>query len=311
MPFRRDRRGCRALLLVVLIAGWALTSPHRAAALVVRFNSSQGPILVRLFHTATPQTTANFLAYVNSGRWIDTFIHRSIPGFVIQAGGYTYPSDLVGVQSVPKYAAVVNEPGISNLRGTIAMAKTAGNPNSATSEWFFNLSDSNAANLDFQNGGFTAFGRVVGPNGMNAVDALEDLPVYNASGTSNPDNLFGQLPLQNYSGGSITKSNLALFSTIEVLTVPDADYTFDGKVNGSDFLAWQRTLGSTANVNADGNGNAVVDAADLALWKTGYGASSAVAAVAGVPEPTTLALMATSLAALAARARRRRLRCGG
>ena len=55
--------------------------------------------------------------------------------------------------------AVINEPVYSNVKGTIAMAKQGGNENSATSQWFFNMSD-NSQNLDLQNGGFTVFGQI-------------------------------------------------------------------------------------------------------------------------------------------------------
>ncbi len=112
---------------------------------------------IDLFEEETPETVANFLNYVNDGDYANTFIHRSVAGFVIQGGGFTFIDG--ERQSVPTDPPVVNEPGISNLRGTIAMAKLSGDPNSATSQWFINLAD-NAENLDGQNGGFTVFGQV-------------------------------------------------------------------------------------------------------------------------------------------------------
>lgn len=80
---------------------------------------------------------------------------------------------------MPTFAPVLNEPRFSNLRGTVAMAKIGGDANSATSGWFINLAD-NSANLDFQNGGFTVFGRVLGA-GMAVADEVAALPVYNAT----------------------------------------------------------------------------------------------------------------------------------
>jgi cyclophilin family peptidyl-prolyl cis-trans isomerase len=147
-----------------------------------RFTTSLGNIDVQLYGSQTPLTVANFLHYANSGAWDGTFFHRSVPNFVIQGGGFRITDNAVDnvATDVP---AVVNEPGISNLRGTIAMAKLGNDPNSATNQWFFNLSDTNAdgpADLDHQNGGFTVFGAVTA--GMNVVDGIAALPTTDASG---------------------------------------------------------------------------------------------------------------------------------
>lgn len=145
----------------------------------------------------TPQTVANFLAYADAGRYTNTIVHRSVPGFVVQMGGFALAeSGSQLVDSIPQFAPVVNEPGNTNARGTLAMAKLGGDPNSATNQFFVNLAD-NAANLDFQNGGFTAFGRVLG-EGMDLVDAVASLPRYDfgapfselpAIGLDNPDDI--------------------------------------------------------------------------------------------------------------------------
>jgi peptidyl-prolyl cis-trans isomerase A (cyclophilin A) len=70
---------------------------------------------------------------------------------------------------------VVNEPGLTNRQGTIAMAKRGGNFDSATSEWFLSTGVNNASNLDFQNGGFSAFGQIVGNGGLGIALALNNL----------------------------------------------------------------------------------------------------------------------------------------
>jgi cyclophilin family peptidyl-prolyl cis-trans isomerase len=134
-----------------------------------------GGMDMALFDIDTPATVANFMNYVNRGDYDGTFIHRSVPGFVLQMGGYVFTpdeGDFFGSGSVRIETddPVVNEPGISNVRGTIAMAKLAGDPDSATSEFFFNLAD-NSENLDNQNGGFTVFGEVTG-NGMKTIDRI-------------------------------------------------------------------------------------------------------------------------------------------
>lgn len=130
-----------------------------AVRVSVRIGSTTKNMDLALYDAAKPITVANFLAYVDAGHYQNNFCHRSVPGFIVQDGGFRWKAD-GGYESVPAFAAIQNEPGISNLRGTIAMAKLGGDPNSATNQWFVNLAN-NSANLDAQNGGFTVFGRVV------------------------------------------------------------------------------------------------------------------------------------------------------
>jgi peptidyl-prolyl cis-trans isomerase A (cyclophilin A) len=145
--------------------------------------------------------------------YTNSVIHRSVPGFVIQGGGFTFDM-ATPLNQVPAFAPVVNEPEFANVRGTIAMAKLGGDPNSATSQWFFNLAD-NTANLDGQNGGFTVFGEVVG-NGMDVVDAIAALPRFNFGGATN------ELPLRNYSqadfnnGVAIDDTHLVIITAVTI-----------------------------------------------------------------------------------------------
>ena len=179
-----------------------------------RFTTTQGNLDVELRPDAAPQTVTNFLNYVNRGAYDGSFLHRSVPGFVLQGGGYRFVND--NVETVPADAPVVNEFNLSNLRGTIAMAKLGGDPNSATNQWFFNESDSNAANLDNQNGGFTVFGSLI-TNGLNVLDALAALPVVNGD-PSNASTPFSSLPVVNYAG-DITSDNLVTVNTIRALPI--------------------------------------------------------------------------------------------
>jgi len=139
---------------------------------VVSLNTNVGSILIELLAGAAPGTVANFLDYANDGDWITTFVHRSMSNFVVQLGGFTTSSPYFYTQyqfsSVPTDPPIQNEFGISNTRGTIAMAKLGGDPDSATSQFFFNLGD-NSANLDAQNGGFTVFARTLD---MTVVDTI-------------------------------------------------------------------------------------------------------------------------------------------
>jgi cyclophilin family peptidyl-prolyl cis-trans isomerase len=145
------------------------------------FDTSQGSFIVALFDSATPKTVANFLGYANRGDYDVTYVHRVAANFVVQGGGAGPASSTASPtqwRSVTKQAAVPNEPGISNDRGTIAMAKQGGNPDSATNEWFLSLGlngSNNPGQLDRQNGGFTAFGRIVGTAGQAVVDSFNNL----------------------------------------------------------------------------------------------------------------------------------------
>jgi peptidyl-prolyl cis-trans isomerase A (cyclophilin A) len=177
-----------------------LAASAAAQATIVKFETSLGDIEVNLFDEYTPETVANFLTYVESGAYDNTFIHRSVQGFVVQGGGFAYDPnytklyEVAYTQHIAQLPPVVNEPVLSNQRGTIAMAKLGNDPNSATSEWFFNVRD-NHANLDNQNGGFTAFGQVT-EEGMAVVDKINKLRVINL----NVDriNAFASVPLRNY-----------------------------------------------------------------------------------------------------------------
>ena len=144
----------------------------------VRLNTSSGPVDIILYPLATPVSVTNFLSYVSNLRYDNSFFHRSVATaagslYIVQGGGYQYTTES-GFTRVTKSAAILNEPGISNLKGTVAMAKVGDSPNSATSEFFINLNDSNASNLDAQNEGFTVFGRVSTPTlaVMEGINAL-------------------------------------------------------------------------------------------------------------------------------------------
>lgn len=152
-------------------------------------------IILALHDKATPKNVTNFLNYVNGSDYSESYIHRSVSNFIIQGGGAkpAFNGASINWVNIPADVEVPNEPGISNRRGTIAMAKRGGDPDSATSEWFISTAD-NRSNLDFQNGGFSAFGEVVGSGSLGIAQALNNLPtsastnyqtlITNASGSS-------------------------------------------------------------------------------------------------------------------------------
>ena len=191
----------------------ALAVPAVSNATIVRLPTSVGVIDINLYDAAAPRTVANFLNYVNSGTYNNSFFHRSVPGFIIQGGGYAWNDSTGNVSSVTTNAPIANEfsASRSNRRGTIAMAKLGGDPNSATSQWFINLAD-NGSILDGQNGGFTVFGEVSAAS-MEVVDSIARLPIANVGGP------FTELPLVgSVVNNAIQKSNLAIISTATAVT---------------------------------------------------------------------------------------------
>lgn len=198
-----------------------------ANASFIQMDTTLGVIEIELFDNAAPITVSNFMNYVNDGDYNDSFFHRSVPGFVLQGGGFQF---LDGVYSpLPTDAPIVNEfdSSYSNIRGTLAMATVSGDPNSATSQWFFNLSD-NSANLDFQNGGFTVFGQVTG-NGMDIIDAISALPRYNLIDV---DPALTDVPLNNYSGTYDAANQLVFINNISSVPVPAAVWLFGSGLIG-------------------------------------------------------------------------------
>ena len=130
--------------------------------------TSMGTIVLDLNPNAAPRTVTNFLQYVSSGFYSNLIFHRVIPGFVIQSGGF-----MTGMSPVnPPYASINLETpnGLSNLTGTLAMARTS-DPNSATSQFYINVADnSNLDYIDSNNPGYAVFGKVV--TGLDVVNAI-------------------------------------------------------------------------------------------------------------------------------------------
>ena len=151
------------------------------------FNSTHPAMYLELYPDITPKTVANFRRYINDGRYDKTFIHRSEPNFVLQGGGYyhtPYPYN-----HIPTYSPIENEFKLSNLPGTIAMAKLGGDLNSATSEWYFNLA--NNSFLDAPDQKFTVFGRLI-YQGLAAAQQINRLPVANRN--TSPNGPFARVP---------------------------------------------------------------------------------------------------------------------
>lgn len=217
------------LLFAVALAGQASDPTVRMKIMSGDGRTSFGDIDVTLFSSVTPLTVANFLNYVNKGSYNNTVFHRSVPGFIIQSGGYILAGNDFTKQ-VPQDPPVRNEYNLSNIRGTIAMAKLGNNPNSATSEFFFNLAD-NSSNLNNQNGGFTVFGRVANTTSQAVVDRIASQPV--PSIFQSP---WDAMPLFNWRGGNPNAGNVMVIESMTVLDgVPVPAISSNGIVQASAF----------------------------------------------------------------------------
>ena len=253
-----------------------------AQATIVRFQTSVGNIDVRLYNAATPTSVANFLNYVTSNRYSGTFIHRvpqrpasqggGTSNFVVQGGGFLLNNSIFEADGIVTDPPIGNEPGITNIRGTLAFAK---NSLGATSQWFFSIGDNSF--LDDQD--FTVFGRVIG-NSMTVVDAINNLRTVNASVAENePGEDFDEIPVTNFdkviSQNDITNNEAVMVNSVTVLNLPAGDYDFNGVVNALDYNVWRRGFNSTTAAEADGNGNGRVDAADYVVWRDSMAGSAA------------------------------------
>lgn len=154
----------------VPMADAVATAPATPAAVIkpqVKFTTTMGDIIIELESERAPKSVANFLMYVKAGQYNDTVFHRVIPTFMIQGGGYTkdlsYKSTLDPIENEASN-------GLSNLRGTVAMARQD-DPNSATTQFFINVVDNKFLNYTLGGSpGYAVFARVI--SGMDVVDKI-------------------------------------------------------------------------------------------------------------------------------------------
>lgn len=171
------KEGTWFLCLTLLVALSCGARAEEDARRLVVLDTTFGEIVMQLFPEDAPITVANFLEYIDAGFYDGLIFHRAATSPAVIQGGRNDPDFNVSEVRDP----IVNEFGRSNVRGTVAMAKLGGDPDSATSQFFVNLVD-NSENLDDQNGGFTVFAEVIG--GMDVVDAIGEVPTGFQAGLS-------------------------------------------------------------------------------------------------------------------------------
>lgn len=146
---------------------------------MIIFNTNHGPISIELDSEKAPKSAENFLQYAKEGFYNGTIFHRVIDGFMIQGGGFE-----PGMSQKANHDPIDNEAdnGLSNLTGTLAMARTA-EPHSATSQFFINVSDNfflDHRGKTAQGWGYAVFGKVV--DGMDVVKKIKSCQTTSRAG---------------------------------------------------------------------------------------------------------------------------------
>ena len=272
MPVNGFRRVFCSLFLMAL-------APVGIAGTLAQFHTALGDIDAELYDQDKPVTVQNFIQLVQAGAYQNSFFHRCVPGFVLQGGGFLIfnpaTTNFIGppysnVGQVGNFGPITNEfktgPFHSNLYGTIAMAKTS-DPNSATSQFFFNLVN-NSASLDDTNnsGGFTVFGHVLrGTNILNQFNGVSKghnlVDLRDSYGASDPvAAIFSELPTYTLGTNAPPYDELVYFSvtllTIQVNVTGGAKTISWNSINGlTNRVEYATNLPPTWQLLSSTNGN--------------------------------------------------------
>jgi peptidyl-prolyl cis-trans isomerase A (cyclophilin A) len=204
--------------LVILACWLAVASGPLTAATFVRFDTNLGTFDVELYDVPLMESTvANFINYVDAGLYVNTIIHRSTTynpaGIqIVQGGGFVLQGSTLN--PVATFSPISLQAIYSNVRGTIAMARTA-DPNSATSGWYFNVTDNTALDSNY-----AVFGSVINTTenpGMLVIDAMAAVPSYDASPQLGGS--FSELPL---TAPSLEIGSLVMINSVTVVPEPSA-----------------------------------------------------------------------------------------
>jgi cyclophilin family peptidyl-prolyl cis-trans isomerase len=230
----------RCVLVTLLLVFTPL--PNRAGTLV-QFRTVFGDIEVELYDQDKPVTVQNFIQYVQSGRYANEFSHRLVPAFVLQGGGFTLSNNVIS--AIPTYPPITNEFGVgerfSNVYGTIAMAKLGSDTNSATSQWFFNLTNNAFLDAPDTNNFFVVFGHVI--QGTNVLNLFNSFQTYTGTQQSNVVANLSANYGQNFASCPLLHPSLAttnfVFIDISLLQVSIQP------VSGGREISWNSAAGVT------------------------------------------------------------------
>jgi cyclophilin family peptidyl-prolyl cis-trans isomerase len=178
----------KLMALCFVVLGMATAGAARAANPVVIMETSVGTVKIELLEDKAPITVKNFLSYVDDKFYDGTIFHRVMSkenwerDFMIQGGGFE-----PGMKQKTTKKPIKNEAGngVSNTRGTLAMART-GDPDSATAQFFINVADNtqlNRQNETARGAGYAVFGKVI--EGMDVVDKIKAVRTGSKAGHDN------------------------------------------------------------------------------------------------------------------------------
>jgi cyclophilin family peptidyl-prolyl cis-trans isomerase len=173
------RFGLFATALAMLTAALGQVQGQGQKNPVVVMDTSKGKITIELFESKAPITVKNFLRYVDEKHYDGTIFHRVIPDFMIQGGGLE-----PGLKEKKAHDPIKNEAsnGLSNERGTIAMARTKV-ADSATSQFFINVKNNDGLDRAREGIGYAVFGKVI--DGMDVVDKIRRVDTATANDPKN------------------------------------------------------------------------------------------------------------------------------
>lgn len=255
----------------------------------VVIQTTLGNIPITLFADSRVATTvSNFLAYVDASRYSPTvFVHRSAKistGIgVIQGGGFSFANNTTS--TVTTFSPIALQAVFSNVRGTIAMARTS-ELNSATSQWFINTVDNTS--LDTTGGGYAVFGRVNTAAGLAVMDTIAALPLVNAGSP------FNELPVRNYTSGNVTGANLIFCPVVRASARPFSGYAANSNAPGIVTTSVNSDVLTLNFAGGTGTARVTVDATD-ADGATG-GANAFDVTVSANPPQANLANISTRAA---------------